>query len=472
MVPRQIVILVVAALGARGVFAQSAALDSVDRFVQAERTRQRIPGMSIAILRGDSIVLARGYGLASAELNVPATERTVYQSGSVAKQFTSAAIMLLVQDGRLRLGDTITRYLPEGPAWWHGITIRQLLTHTSGIRDYADSTLDLRRDYTEDQLVKLAGSLPADFAPGTHWSYSNTGYVLLGIIIHRITGQFYGDVLRERVFGPLGMSTTRVISEAEIIPNRAAGYELVNDTLRNQSWVSPSLNTPADGSLYFTVLDLAHWAVGLNHARVPDQASLDASWTPVRLSDGGTFPYGFGWSLVTQRGHPRIGHGGSWQGFRASIQRYPEYGLTVIVLANLAQAQPEAISYGIAGILEPALAAPHLLPAGALAGAPGPPQPVPDALRRIAAGDSTTLTPGFRRSLLPSFQEALGRAVGRATTWTSPGCDDVASRAIWRYGSSVARICYANSVTGTAGHLYGVLYTSSGQVAGLDGYGF
>lgn len=442
----------------------------MDRYAKAELLRQRIPGLSIAILRGDSVIFARGYGLANVELNVPATEHTVYQSGSVGKQFTSAAVMLLAQDGRLRLDDTITRYLPEGPAWWRGVTIRNLLTHTSGIRDYADSTLDLRRDYTEDQLVKLAAGLPADFAPGTHWSYSNTGYVLLGIIVHRVSGQFYGDLLRDRVFGPLGMTTTRVISEATIIPNRAAGYELVQDTLRNQSWVSPTLNTTADGSLYFTVLDLARWAIGLNHYRIPGREGLEASWTPVRLSDGGTYPYGFGWSLVTQRGHPRIGHGGSWQGFRTSIQRYPDYDLTVVVLANLAQAQPEAITYGIAGILDPALAAPHLLGDRALPGSPA--QPVPDLLRRIAGGDSLVLSDGYRRAFLTTSRPALSRAIAQASRWISPGCEDVAARGISRFGSAVARICYATGVNGASGRVYGVLYTSTGKVTGLDVYGF
>ncbi len=457
-------------LGTRTGFGQSAGLDSVDRFVQAERERQHIPGLSVAILRGDSVVLARGYGMANVELGVPASERTIYQSGSVAKQFTAAAIMLLVQDGRLHLNDTITRWLPEGPSWWHGITIRHLLTHTSGIKDYTDSTLDLRRDYTEAQLVQLAGSLPADFEPGTHWSYSNTGYVLLGIIIHRVTGEFYGDFLRERVFGPLGMNTTRVISEAAIIPNRAAGYELHGDTLRNQSWVSPTLNTTADGALYFTVLDLAHWATGLNHARAPSRQSLDTSWTPVRLSDDGTYPYGFGWSLVPQRGHPRIGHGGSWQGFRASIQRYPEFDLTVIVLANLAQAQPEGISYGIAGVLEPALAAPHLQGAGAIGAAPR--MPIPETLGKVAAGDSTALTAGYRRALLPAVRDALRRALDKIQTWTVQGCEDVTARKITRYGSSVARICYANAAGEDGGRNIGVLYTASGAVAGLDVYGF
>src|SRR3989475_405738 len=164
-----------------------------------------------------------------------------------------------------------------------------------------------------------------------------------------------------RVVRPLGMRTTRVISEADIIPNRSAGYHLVNDTLKNQDWVSPSLNTTADGALYFTVCDLAQWAIGLNHWKIPSRAGLEAIWSPVRLNDGGTFPYGFGWQVAQQRGYRRIGHGGSWQGFRTAIQRYPDLSLTVIGVHTLQQALPEAGAVALAGILEPRLTPPHML---------------------------------------------------------------------------------------------------------------
>src|SRR3989442_1402482 len=293
-----------------------ATLDSIDRYVRTEVTRYRIPGLSLAVLRGDSVVLARGYGYANVEHRVPATDSTGYQSGSVGKQFTAAAIVMLAEQGRLSLDDSILRFLPDGPATWRGVTIRHLLTHTSGIADYTDSTLDTRRDYTEAELVRLAAQQPLEFAPGDRWNYSNTGYVLLGIVIHRVTGVFYGDFLKDHVFRPLGMRTTRIISEADIIPNRAAGYHLVNDTLKNQDWVSPSLNTTADGALYFTVRDLAHWAIGLNHWKIPSRAGLEASWTPVRLNSGGTYPYGFRWQGTQQRGNRRIGHGG-----RSAAQR-------------------------------------------------------------------------------------------------------------------------------------------------------
>ena len=226
-----------------------AVVDSIDGFVRSELARQRVPGMSVAVLRGDSMLLARGYGYANVEHHVPATDSTVYPVGSVSKQFTAAAIVMLSEQGRLRLDDPITRYLPEGSAVWPSVTIRHLLTHTSGVPQ--DTMPDWRRDYTEAELVRSAAAQPLEFTPGDRQSYSSTGYALLGIIIHRVTGQFYGDFLREHLFRPLGMGTARVNSDADIVPNRAAGYYLVNDTLKNQEWVSPSINSTADCCLSF-----------------------------------------------------------------------------------------------------------------------------------------------------------------------------------------------------------------------------
>src|SRR6266513_2549069 len=313
---------------------------AINRYVESEMARQHIPGVSVAVLSGNRVLLSRGYGFANVELRVPASDSTVYQSGSMGKQFTAALVEMLVDNHRVRLDDSIVRWFPEGAAVWQGITVRHLLTHTSGVAEYTASTFDYRKDYTEDELVKFAAARPLDFRPGERWSYSNTGYVLLGALIHRVTGRFYGDLLRDSVFGPLGMRDSRVISEADIVPNRAAGYRLESGALKNQEWVAPMLNTTADGALYFTVRDLARWAIALNHARVPSAAALDTAWTPVRLSDGATYPYGFGWTVFNQRGHARISHTGSWQGFKTVIARYPQSagGLTVLVLANLADA--------------------------------------------------------------------------------------------------------------------------------------
>jgi CubicO group peptidase (beta-lactamase class C family) len=148
------------------------------------------------------------------------------------------------------------------PEAWQNITVRHLLSHTSGLTAYPRD-FDFRRDYTEDELLKRAQAIPPDFKPGEKWQYSNIGYVTLGVLIHKVTGQFYGDFLQERIFKPSKMTTTRIISEADIIPNRAAGYHFVNNELKNQDWVSPTLNTTADGALYFTVLDMAKWDAAL-----------------------------------------------------------------------------------------------------------------------------------------------------------------------------------------------------------------
>ena len=461
-------ILLIAAVQAPPV---PAPLDSIDRYVRSEMARQRIPGLSMAVLRGDSIVLARGWGEADVEHHVPAADSTIYQSGSVGKQFTSALVLRLAADGRLRLDDPISRWLPEGPPSWRGITVRHLLTHTSGIPDYADSTLDYRRDYTENDLVRLAAGLPPLFEPGARWSYSNTGYVLLGVIIHRITATFYGDLLRAQVFEPLGMRTARIISESDIVPNRADGYRLVDGKLQHQEWVAPKLNTTADGSLYLTVLDLARWAVGLNHLRYPGADGLRQSWTPVRLNAGGTYPYGFGWSLDQQRGVPRIGHTGSWQGFKTSIQRYPEQQLTVIAMANLAEARPEAITLAVAGILEPALRPPQVIPEPP-AGTP-PPQPISDLLQDISSGGgSTRLTPGLARFLSSEFRESLGELLRPARQWAWKGCDDVSARHLERLGSAIQRICYAAGRGKDVASLVEVDYSADGGTAFVDWYDF
>ncbi len=446
-------------------------LDSLGHYFLAEMNRQHVPGLSVAILRGDRVVLARGYGFANIELHVPASDSTVYQSGSVGKQFTAAGVVMLSDQGRLRLDDPITNWFPEGAGVWDAITVRHLLTHTSGIREYADSTFDYRKDYTEEQLVRFAASRPLDFPPGERWAYSNTGYVLLGILIHRVTGQFYGDVLRDFIFRPLGMRTTRIISEADIVPNRATGYRLVDGEIKNPEWVSPSVNTTADGSLYFTINDLVKWAIALTHQQLLNHADLQAAWTPVRLNDGGTYPYGFGWMLREQRGHRRIGHSGGWQGFKTSIYRYPEFDLTVIVLANLAEANTEALAYGIAGIMEPALQPPHLL-AGPLGG-PTPTQPIPDLLRDIAAGtDSSRVTAGLRHFLSPTLRKNFRGLLADVTSWTLLGCDSVGSRGVSRLGVRIEHICYAQGSGAKMNTVVSLLYSADWRAAGFDVYAF
>lgn len=335
-------------------FASLAHADKVDDLVRAELKKQQLPGVSIAVVRNGKVVKAAGYGFANLEHQVPARAETVYQSGSVGKMFTAALVLLLEQDGKFNLDDSIRKHLPEAPESWSGITIRHLLNHTSGLGDPFEK-LDLRKDYTDAELLKLEGEVPLLFKPGEKWAYSNMGYHVLGFLCNRVGGKFYADQLRERIFAPLKMST-RIISEADIIPNRAAGYELENDKLQNHTWVAPELNTTADGSLYLTVLDLARWDAGLYADTPLNKALKDQLWTPGTLTSGKKTSYGFGWQIDEVNGHKRLHHSGAWQGFTSQLTRYVDDRLTVAVLINRAGANPGRIAEKIARAYLPDLA--------------------------------------------------------------------------------------------------------------------
>jgi CubicO group peptidase (beta-lactamase class C family) len=289
---------------------------------------------------------------------------TVFQTGSVGKQFAATAVMMLVEEGKVGLDDKLSKYLEGTPAAWKDVTVRNLLTHTSGIADYtgheytkARGLINLRGDYTEEELYQKLVQLPLNFETGTKWKYSNTGYVLLGFLIHKVTGEFYGDYLQERIFRPLGMSATRIISEADIVPNRASGYELVKGEIKNQGWVSATLNTTADGALYTNVLDLGKWDAALYTEKLLKRGSFEQMWTPVKLKDGKTYPYGFGWFLGEANGRRLIEHDGAWQGFTMNISRYVEDKLTVIVMTNLDEghSKPDRIAHGVAGLYDSGL---------------------------------------------------------------------------------------------------------------------
>jgi len=335
--------------------AQNSVETRVDEYIRAEMQAQQIPGLALAVIKDGKMMIARGYGLANVEHQVPVKPETIFQSGSTGKQFTATAVMMLVEEGKLSLDDKITRYFPDGPEAWQNITVRHMLTHTSGMTDYPQD-FDLRRDYTEDELYQRIKPIPLAFQPGEKWSYSNLAYVMLGILIHKVSGKFYGDFLQERIFKPLEMTTARIISESDIVPNRAAGYHVVNGQLKNQDWVSPSLNTTADGALYLTIYDMAKWDAALYTDKLLKTSSLEQMWTPVKLNDGKTHPYGFGWALGQVRGHRIIEHGGAWQGFKAQISRYVDDKLTVIVLANQIRTNQSKLAHGVAALFSPDLA--------------------------------------------------------------------------------------------------------------------
>jgi len=347
-------LLVLALLVAVAPPAQAAGRDPVREFVTAYMAKYKIPGVALMVRRQGHVVRAEGYGMANLEHRVPVKPETVFHSGSMGKQFTAMAVMTLVEEGRLALDDPVSKYL-DAPASWKGITVRHLLTHTSGLGEYPED-FPMQKDVTEDELLKIIMAQKLLSAPGEKWAYSGPGYVTLGVLIHRVSGQFYGDLLAERVFRPLGMTRTRMDSEADIIPDRAAGYRMMNGEIKNQEWVAPSLRTTADGGLLFSVVDLAKWDEGLEAGKIVSKASYDAMWSPVKLNDGSTAPYGFGWGIhQAANGHRLIEHGGEFRGFTTYIVRYPDDRLTVAVLCNMAGATPSYIARRVAGMYEPGL---------------------------------------------------------------------------------------------------------------------
>ena len=323
--------------------------DAVDQLVRAEMEKQHIPGLALLVSRDGRPIRSQGYGMSNLELQVPVKPETIFQSGSVGKQFTATAVMMLVEEGKVGLEDPLTKYFPDAPVTWKKVTVRELLSHTAGFTDYPKS-FDFRKDYSEAQLIKIVESIPLAYAPGTSWSYSNLGYLTLGILIHKVTGEFYGDFLQQRIFKPLEMRTTRIINEADIIPNRAAGYRLVKGELKNQEWVSPTLNTTADGALYFSIVDLAKWDAALYTEKLLKRSTLEQMWTVAKLGNGqpNSGKYGFAWFIGSKNGHHVVEHEGQWQGFETQISRYVDDRLTVVVLTNLGSAKPDAIADRVA----------------------------------------------------------------------------------------------------------------------------
>jgi CubicO group peptidase (beta-lactamase class C family) len=341
----------------------------VDQVVEAEMQRQKIPGVAVGVFQHGEPLIMKGYGYANVEHEVPITPATLFQSASIGKQFTAVATMLQVEDGKVSLDESIRTYFPDAPASWQPVTVRQLLNHTSGIADYFEAMgtngtepFDVRRDYPPDELRKLFYQLPMDFPAGSDWHYSNTGYALLGFLIRRVSGRFYGDELEARVFTPLGMDTAQVINEASIIPNRAAGYQLENGEIRNQEWYAPLVNTTADGALYLSLLDYLAWERGLRRRAILTSAGWNEIYTPATLAGNGEYGYGLGWRIGQSKGGAWYHHSGSSQGFNLYFSRYIADDLAIVVLTNLYEGEPEYIVDGIAEIIDPAIS--KLVPAG------------------------------------------------------------------------------------------------------------
>jgi CubicO group peptidase (beta-lactamase class C family) len=294
------------------------------------------PGAAVLVMKDGEILLRKGYGLADLEQGIPIEPDMVFRIGSVTKQFTAAAILLLEEEGKLSVEDDLRKHLPDFPTSSRTITIAQLLTHTSGIRSYTDMPdfgKRMREDMSVEEIIALFRDEPLGFEPGEKYAYNNSGYVLLGAIIEKASGKTYEAYLRERIFEPLGMSQTYYGSASRIIPKRAQGYDGVNAEFENTEYLSMSLPYSA-GSLLSTVDDLAKWDRALEGTGLLSQASLDKWWKPFSLANGESIHYGYGWSISSYEGHPVVDHGGGINGFTCQLLRMPEDRIFVTVLTN------------------------------------------------------------------------------------------------------------------------------------------
>jgi CubicO group peptidase (beta-lactamase class C family) len=297
------------------------------------------PGAAALVVRGSKVEYLDAAGMANLELGVPLEPNMVFEIGSITKQFTAAAIMMLAEEGKLSVDDPITRHLPDYPDYGNGITIENLLTHTSGIFSYTaiDGYMqtEVRKDVSVAELIAVVKDLPVEFAPGERWKYSNSGYILLGAIIESASGMSYADFMRTRIFEPLNLQHTSYGSRSRIVPNRAAGYGFFRGEWINAPYLSMTQPYSA-GALMSTVEDLHRWTRALFGGKVVGAKSLNRMTTPYVLNDGDTTTYAYGLSIREVRGHRAIGHGGGIFGYLTDELWVPEGDLFVAVFSNSA----------------------------------------------------------------------------------------------------------------------------------------
>jgi CubicO group peptidase (beta-lactamase class C family) len=339
------------------------ASDRIDAFLQAERERCPIPGLSLGIVWNGELLQTREDGFANIETETPVSGDSVYQIGSITKQFTASALLLLAYDSGIDLDGSVLDLLPDAPASWKPITLRHLLTHTSGLPEVTElKRFDYQTRYSQETMLDLLRSYPADFAPGERWKYSNTGYVLIGWIIERISGMSFHDFLSSRLWQPLGMRETRVIRNGDVVRGRVSGYLRKEGKWLNGEPSRPSVIDGAGGMLS-TVGDLAVWDAALREKRPPlTEELLKAAWTPARLRDGSPATtsvscgdrYGLGWFIGEHKGRPTVTHTGETDaGFSSEILRFEE-GWTFLLLSNLRGIDQDRILKTIADfVLEP-----------------------------------------------------------------------------------------------------------------------
>ena len=312
------------------------------------------PGGTVIVVKDGRILLRKGYGMANLELGVAMDPGMILRVGSITKQFTAVAVLMLAEQGRLGLSDSIAKYLPDFPTQGKTITIEHLLTHTSGIPSFTElpewPALQ-RNDMSLKDIIDLFKNKPLEFSPGERWAYSNSGYILLGALIERVSGEIYEEFLARHIFKPLGMTSTCCDSASRVIPFRIPGYEKVGDGYENAPYVSMTQEFAA-GAILSSVDDLAKWDEGLSAGRLLKNETLHKAFTPFKLASGESTGYGYGWLVSEYEGHPMIEHDGGVSGFSSYALRMPANRVYVAFLLNSRDNAkfPETLGMKIAGL--------------------------------------------------------------------------------------------------------------------------
>lgn len=310
----------------------------IDRII----SKYRIPGIAAGIFKEGKIVYVKGYGVADLELGTPVNPAMPFRIGSISKTFIAAAVLQLVEKGRLSLDDRLVEFFKEAPVEWKGITIEDLLAHKAGIADYLDKKytgfrgiFDLRLDFPESELITDSYRLPTVFKPGRKYYYSNTNYMLLGFIISKITGKTYYRILEENIFRPLKMQSAAIHLHDEIVFNRPKGYELVSGKIKNAGFISDTFNNTADGSLYCNIFDMAKWDSALYGSNILSKNSLESMFSVKAHIKGSKYGYGLGWFIREGETGKIVEHTGSWGGFTSVITRDLSSKITVTIFTNI-----------------------------------------------------------------------------------------------------------------------------------------
>ena len=458
--------------------------ESVDEYVKTEMAEQHIPGLSLSVVRDGRIVFAKTYGMANLEFSAPATGDTEFAIASMTKSITASAIMLLVQDGKLRLDDPITKFFDGLPESWRTITIRHLLSHTSGIKDhyrdfpfYPPLTINRKLDYTDEEYIKAHTEGGLNFTPGTQFAYSSSGYSLLGLVIKKVTGKPYADFYRERIFTPLGMNHTHVIDLSQIIPGRASGYYMHDGALANARYSSQTFLGAADVSVITTASDLARWEIGLSAGNLWKKETLDEMWTPAKFTNGNevaAFPQGragLGFGLGVYQGHPTAAHGGALEtGFTSFMVTLRDKNMSFNVLTNNWDTNTSRIAFGVAGLIDPSLTPPHRMKQQKDL-APEITERVKNFFTSFFSGNdaSNFITPELATHLFPTPRLPAGTP-SPVQNISFIAETDVGGKGLVRHGVGVAAIRHYKAALRGDDVFLTVYFSRDGKIADYSGY--